>query len=181
MIKAKNSLMVNELPIIPKNYPLLIFASNKKKFRTFLEQIITAGETAYIRYAYTVRPQTTKEVLLMAGILSRLPREDVEFMINDIGPDMLAIMQPEDVLKGMDEARQDKLLALFSPEKRLAGLSPEERLSGISLEERLSGISLEERLSSLSPEDILKGINAEQRQRLFEALSKMGPSDKGEV
>ena len=44
-------IVINELPMESKNYPLLLFASSKKKFRQFLEQIITEDNSAYIYYA----------------------------------------------------------------------------------------------------------------------------------
>ena len=39
-------LIVNELPLTPKNYPLLVFASSERKFREYLEQVVAEGETA---------------------------------------------------------------------------------------------------------------------------------------
>jgi hypothetical protein len=136
-------IVINELPIVPKNYPLLVFASSQQKFRNFLQQMITEGNRTYIRYAYEVRPQVTKEVLTMAGISSRLSRKDLEFMAEDIGRDLVAVMdpkdvmqamEPQDVLEGMDGEKQRQLLALFSPEERLADMSAEELLKGISPE-----------------------------------------------
>ncbi|MCE7980782.1 MAG: hypothetical protein DYG89_06285 [Caldilinea sp. CFX5] len=131
------------MPIVPKNYPLLVFASSQQKFRDFLQQMITEGKNTYIRYAYEVRPQVTKEVLTMAGISSRLSRKDLEFMAEDIGRELVAVMdpkdvmqamEPQDVIEGMDEEKQRQLLALFSPEERLADMSVDELLKGISPE-----------------------------------------------
>jgi len=142
-------IVINELPIIPKNYPLLIFASSTQKFREALEQMIVKGERTYIRYAYEVRPQLTKEVLTMAGVTSRLSRKDLKFMADDIGrelvtfmspkdllevinpKDILEVMDPKDLLAGMDAEKQRDLLALLSPEDRLADMSIEELLKGI--------------------------------------------------
>lgn len=107
-------IVINELPIVPKNYPLLIFAPSQQKFRDFLQQMITEGKSSYIRYAYEVRPQVTKEVLTMAGISSRLSRKDLEFMAEDIGRDLVAVMdlkdvmqamEPQAVIEGMDEEK----------------------------------------------------------------------------
>lgn len=75
-------IVINELPIEPKNYPLLLFAASKNKFRQFLERIIKEENSAYIYYAgvsfssqhlisdenkYRLDPKLTKEVLDMAG------------------------------------------------------------------------------------------------------------------
>ena len=81
----------------------------------------------YVRYAYAVRPQVTKEVLTMAGFPSSLTREDLEFMADDIGRDMIAVMKPEDILKGMDAEKQQRLLSLFSIEELLKGISAQQR------------------------------------------------------
>lgn len=117
-------IVINELPIVPKNYFVLLFASSERKFRKFLKQVLAEGGMAYVRYAYKIRPKITREMLTMSGISTVLSREDLEFIAEDIGPE---------------------LLALLPPEERLAGISPEERLAGISVEERVKGLTPEER------------------------------------
>lgn len=104
-------IVVNELAIVPKHYPLLIFASSEQKFREFLEQVITVGEYTYVRYAYEVRPFITKEVLTMAGVASRLSRKELEFMAKDIGPELAPFMNLGDVVKGMNAEKRQGLLA----------------------------------------------------------------------
>lgn len=151
-------IVINELPIIPKNYPLLLFASNEQKFREALAQMIVAGKHTYIRYAYRVRPQVTKEVLVMAGKARSLPRKDLEFIASDIGRELIDVMEPEDVMQGMDEKKQKRLLSLFSPEERLADLTPEERLS------------------DLTPEEILKGMSPEKQKAFLDSLLKIYPA-----
>jgi hypothetical protein len=64
--------------------------------------MITEGKCTYICYAYEVRPQVTKEVLMMAGISSRLSRKDLEFIAEDIGRDLVAVMDPKDMLEMME-------------------------------------------------------------------------------
>lgn len=143
-------IVINELPIIPKNYPLLLFASSDRKFREFLEQVVVAGNSTYIRYAYEVRPKVTKEVLTMAGISSTLSREDLEFMAEDIGPDLAPFLKPEDVVKGMD------------PEKQV----------------RLFRSSLEELLKSIGLEKLMTEMNPENRKQLLELLLKVQTSTR---
>ena len=143
-------IVVNELPIISKNYPLLVFASNQRKFRAFLEQMIVEGERTYIRYAYEVRPQVTKEILSMAGITTALSREDLEFMAGDIGPELAPFLKAEDLLKGMEPEEQRKLL-----------------VSLLSLDDLLSGKAIENLLNEMNPKN---------RKRLFELLVRLQTS-----
>ncbi|MBC8236074.1 hypothetical protein H8E77_41540 [bacterium] len=107
-------IVINELPIVPKNYPLLLFASSKEKFQQFLQQTLEVENLDYISFAYHLRPQLTKEVLTMVG-RHRIPKKDLEFMAKDIGPELLPFIEPEEVLKHL------------SLEDRLRGLNVEER------------------------------------------------------
>lgn len=124
-------IVVNELPITPLNYPLLVFAASEQKFREFLQQVIAKGDATYIRYAYEVRPQVTKEVLTMAGVPSSLTREDLEFMAEDIGVEMIGVMKPDDVMKGLNVDKQQQLfsqmLSTTNIEDLLNQISPEQR------------------------------------------------------
>lgn len=104
-------IVINELPVEPQYYPLLLFASSEQKFREFLEQVITVGEYTYVRYAYKVRPLATKEILTMAGVTSRLSRKDLEFMAGDIGSEIIAVMDAEMLLKGLSADKQEALLS----------------------------------------------------------------------
>lgn len=88
------------------------------------------------RYAYEVRPLITSEGLTMAGVASRLSRKELEFMAGNIGPELVPFLNPEDVVKGMNDEKQQRLLAMFSVEDRLAGISIEEFLQGISPKDR---------------------------------------------
>jgi hypothetical protein len=122
-------IVVNELPIVPKHYPLLLFAASEQKFREFLEQVITVGEYTYVRYAYEVRPHVTKEVLTMAGVTSRLSRKDLEFMAEDIGPEIIAVMDAEKLLKGLNAEKGPALLSQVLAtgifEEWINGISPD--------------------------------------------------------
>jgi len=117
-----NLIVINELDITPKNYPLLMFASSKKKFKEFLLDTVKNNcFDAYVEFAYRVNPQMTKEVIEMAGY--GLSKEKLEFIVNDIG---------------------QKLLPLFPKEELLKHLTIEDRLADITAEERLAGLTADE-------------------------------------
>ena len=168
-------IVINELPIVPKHYPLLLFASNEQKFRETVAQMIVAGKHTYIRYAYRVRPHVTKDVLIMAGKARSLPRKDLEFMANDIGPEIVELMEPQDLIKNMNPKKQKRLLALFTPEDRIADLTPEERLADLTPEERIADLTPEERIADLTPEEILKGMSPEKQKAFLDSLLKIYP------
>jgi hypothetical protein len=170
-------IVVNELPVMPKNYPLLLFASDQRKFRKFLQQMIVEGQRTYIRYAYEVRPQVTKEVLTMAGISARISRKDLEFMASDIGRELVAVMNPKDVLSAMNPK---DVLSAMNPKDVLSAMNPKDVLEGLDTEKQKKLIALlspSDLLSGISMEEFLQGINAEQRKALFESVLKMLASD----
>lgn len=136
-------IVVNELPITAKNYPLLLFAASERKFREFLEQVVALRDATYLRYAYEVRPRITREVLTMAGISATLSQEDLKFMAQDVGRELMAFLPPEE------------LLAKVPDKERLAGLSSE-------------GI-----ITALSASDLWNNMNTEQRTALLELLRKV--------
>ena len=103
----------NELELVPKNYPLLLFASSKAKFRQFVEQIVGENNITYIYYASRVEPETTKEVLQMAGKQS-LYEKQLQRIVDSMGADLLEKM---------------------TPEERMQGLTVSERLAGLHLED----------------------------------------------
>lgn len=114
---------INELPVIEQNYPLLLFASNKRKFREFLTQYLEEEKSySYLSYAYRNQPQITREVLNMAR-LSEIPRENLEFMAQDIGKELIPFLAPE------------MLVARLTSQERVAGLPLQERVAGISAKE----------------------------------------------
>ncbi len=115
-------IVINELPILPKNYPLLLFTSSAQKFRQLVQQVVKEENWDFIHFAYRLRPKITKEVLTMAGRHS-IPRKDLEFMAKDIGAEILPYLNKDDLLKQL------------SPEDRVRGLNPEERLRGMSPDE----------------------------------------------
>lgn len=123
-------IVINELPLEPKNYPLLLFASSKKKFRQFLERIVKEKDeakpasfdnSAYIYYAYRIDPELTKEVLEMAGKSSSY-RKNLEFIAKDIGKELIPLLGTEDRVRGL------------TPDERLRGLEAEDILHGLDSE-----------------------------------------------
>jgi len=125
-------IVINELAIIEKNYPLLLFASSEQIFRNFLERTLEEENLDYVRYAYAVRPQITKEVLVMAG-RHRLSKEDLRFIVNDIGDELLPLFSPEDRLRGLSPR---ELIKYLSPRELIKHLSPRELIKYLSVEEQ---------------------------------------------
>ena len=108
-----NLFVCNELEVIPKNYPLLLFAASKEKFRQFVEQIVDADNITYIYYASRVEPTVTKEVLKMAR-KQNLYEKQLQRIVDSMGADLLEKMTPEERMHGLTLS------------ERLAGLSPED-------------------------------------------------------
>ena len=140
----------NELVIEPKNYPLLLFASSKKKFRQFVERIVSEDNTVYIYYAHFPDYELTEEVLEMAGRQSSYQKN-----LERVTQDLLTIIGKE------------KLLKMMTPEERVRGLLPEERVRGLLPEERVRGLPPEERVRGLTPEERkkLKQLLEEEEER----------------
>ncbi|MBC8231206.1 hypothetical protein H8E77_16775 [bacterium] len=116
-------IVVNELPIEPKYYPLLLFTASKEKFRQFLEPIVKEDNSVYIYYAYRIDPELTKEVLDMAG-KSRSYQKNLEFIAQDIGKELIPFLSAEDRVRGL------------TLEERLSGLPPEDLVRVLTPEER---------------------------------------------
>ena len=120
----------NELELTPKNYPLLLFATSKEKFRQFVERIVGEDNLTYIYYASRVEPEITKEILKMAGKQS-LYEKQLQRIIDSMGTDLLKKM---------------------TPEERVRGLTVSERVRGLTVSERLAGLNIED-LHALDPEE----------------------------
>jgi hypothetical protein len=110
-----NLIVINELETTPENYPLLMFASSKKKFKEFLLDTVKNNcLDAYVEFAYRVNPQMTKEVIEMAG--HGLSKAKLEFIANDIGPKLLPFIPKEELLKHLTV--EDRLASLTADELR---------------------------------------------------------------
>jgi len=104
----------NELVIEPKNYPLLLFAASKEKFRQFVEQIVYEDNTILIKYAHFMDYKLTEEVLQVAGRKSTY-QKNIELYIKEYGEVLLRGLSLEERLRGL------------TPEEVLRGLEPETR------------------------------------------------------
>ena len=102
----------NELSLVPKNYPLLLFAASKEKLRQFFEQIVSHDHEMYIHYAHFVDYDLIEEVLKMASKQSTY-QKNLERYMREYGEVLLRGLPPEERLRGLD------------PEDILRGLSPE--------------------------------------------------------
>ncbi len=158
---------INELAEIPRNYPLLLFAASEEKFRRFLRKNFQERNFQYVRYAYAVRPSVTKEELAMARRHYRLSEEELEFIAQDIGAELMPFFSPEVRLQGL--STKEKLRGLSTKEK-LRGLSTKEKLQGLSPEEKLNGLSRRELLRYLSTETQQRSLTAEERRILQQLL-----------
>jgi hypothetical protein len=114
-------LVCNELEIEPKNYPLLLFASSEEKFRQFVERIVAEDNDVMIYYALRSNPETTSEVLTMAGKLTAYEKH-IKSLADHLGGDILKYITPEE------------MAAVMTPQQRLEGLTPEQRLEGLTPE-----------------------------------------------
>jgi hypothetical protein len=111
----------NELEIEPKNYPLLLFASSEEKFRQFVERIVAEDNDVMIYYALRSNPETTSEVLTMAGKLTAYEKH-IKSLADHLGGDILKYITPTQRVDGL------------TPEQRTDGLTPEQRLEGLTPE-----------------------------------------------
>jgi hypothetical protein len=114
---------VNELPVCPEYYPLLMLSSGQKR-EEFLEAILRGGERYYLDYALLTTPE---EVYTMAEKIGALPmrtlEENVQFLIEhgDLDPEVLA---RQIIRRSLDTADKEALAR-----ELLAGLDNKEALA----------------------------------------------------
>ena len=113
---------INELPIVPANHSLLLFASSTAKRKEIIENIVKSTQGKYVEYALLLHPQITMEVT-MANRLG-ISKENIELIAQYLGSD---------------------LIDALTPSQRLEGLSLAQRLEGLSLEDIRDSLSDEER------------------------------------
>lgn len=124
----------NELEMVPKNYPLLLFAASKEKFRQFVEKIVSEDNTIYIYYASRVEPEITKEVLKMSGKQS-LYEKNLRRIAESMGEDLIPFLSEEVVKRIPPEKRVRSLTA----KDIVRSLSPETKEELLQLLNQQSG------------------------------------------
>ena len=125
---------INELEVTPKNYPLLMFATSKRKFVAFLRDAMgqdDSDDNPIITFAYFLKSDLIKEINM--PLKNRLSKEALAFIIEDIGDEILSCFSADEILSHLSA---DEILSRFSADERLTGLSVEERVAGLSPEER---------------------------------------------
>jgi hypothetical protein len=124
----------DELEMVPKNYPLLLFAASLSKFRQFVEKIVSEDNTIYIYYASRVEPEITKEVLKMSGKQS-LYEKNLRRIAESMGEDLIPFLSEEVVKRIPPEKRVRSLTA----KDIVRSLSPETKEELLQLLNQQSG------------------------------------------
>ena len=170
---------VNELEVIPKNYPLLMFATSKRKFKEFLHDALARDDSddrPIITCTYVLRAELIQE--LNMSIKNHLSPEALDFIIENIGDEILDRFSPEEIASRLSPEERitglspEEIASRLSPEERITGLSPEEIASRLSPEERITGLSPEERITGLSLEERIRGLTPEERRQLQQLLEQ---------
>lgn len=99
-------MVINQLPTIPENYPLLLFASSKEKFKQFFTQLIDnlgndPANNPYLHLAYIVRPDVAKELNAMS--MYPVPRGNLQYIANDIGDKLLEFIPQELIVDAISD------------------------------------------------------------------------------
>jgi hypothetical protein len=115
-------IIIKNLKIEFKNYPLLLFAPILK-FKEFVKHAIDNNRLKYLEYAYLLHPKETKEVLMMTGNIP-IPEENVKFIVNDLTPerilryidveDILRVINIEDIIQNLRDEDIQKLRRLLN-------------------------------------------------------------------
>jgi len=121
-------LVVAELPIEQRNYPLLLFSKGQKR-GVFLKELVRKVAPPgmrqiameYLRLAYLLYPEDVMEVFSMSKDFPTL-EENIRVIISDLGLErILGIVQPQEIAQVIPaEQEEDLLRALL-----LKRLSPE--------------------------------------------------------
>lgn len=107
-------IVINELPMTPKNYPLLLFTSSKKLFRSFL-QVVLAEEShhVYLQYAYFAQPTIAKEEIMSLAKSAYITQENLAFIAQDIGDELMPLITDEAMIQ-----KSPAFQKLFASEKQ---------------------------------------------------------------
>ncbi|MBI1927804.1 hypothetical protein HYR99_26645 [Candidatus Poribacteria bacterium] len=112
--------VIGELTIERRNYPLLLFAGKKKR-RQFFEELVRRGDKEYIDLAYELYPDEMREVLEMSRRDYPTLEENIRFIVKDLGADrILQNIDPELMVKWIlehkDRAEFNALIQNLSAE-----------------------------------------------------------------
>ncbi|MBM3237700.1 hypothetical protein FJZ31_15535 [Candidatus Poribacteria bacterium] len=105
-------LVVAELAIEERNYPLLLFSKGEKR-KAFLRELVRKGATEYLRLTYELYPEDVTEVFSMSKDFPTL-EENIQFIIKDLGAErILRAMRPEDVAEAIPGDQKKTLLRIL--------------------------------------------------------------------
>ena len=102
-------LVVAELPIEERNYPLLLFSKGRKR-KAFLKELVRKVALPemrqiameYLRLAYQLYPEDVVEVFSMSKEFPTL-EENIQFIIKDLGAEkILGAMHPQEIAQTID-------------------------------------------------------------------------------
>ena len=102
-------LVVTELAIEERNYPLLLFSKGRKR-KEFLKELVRIAASPatrrvameYLRLAYELYPNDVMEVFSMSKDFPTL-EENIQVIIKDLGAEnILGSMQPQDIAQAVD-------------------------------------------------------------------------------
>ncbi len=121
-------LVVAELAIEERNYPLLLFSKGRKR-KAFLRELVCKVAcdstrqvaTEYLHLAYQLYPENVMEVFSMSKDFPTL-EENIRVIVNDLGLEkILGVVQPQEIAQSIPVEQEYALLRAlllkhFSPE-----------------------------------------------------------------
>ena len=112
MIISLYVLVIAELAIEERNYPLLLFSKGKKR-KEFLRELVRKKAKAYLRLAYELYPQDVMEVFSMSKDFPTL-EENIRVIVNDLGAEkILGVMQLQEIAQATPIERKESLLRVL--------------------------------------------------------------------
>ena len=104
---------INELPTVPVNYSLLLFASSKVKRQEIIEEIVINERVEYIAYAYQIHPELTKEISNMVDKYTR----NLQYIARTMGQDLLPYISIEDRIRDLSDEECEVLRQLLDDQE----------------------------------------------------------------
>lgn len=118
-------LVVAELAIEERNYPLLLFSKGRKR-KQFLKELVRKVALPakrqmaleYLRLAYELYPQDVMEVFSMSKDFPTL-EENIRVIVNDLGAEkILAVMQPQEIAQSINAKQWTKIAQATPAEQK---------------------------------------------------------------